>query len=69
MRRGDLDEMNASQFEERETEPQTKAAARISLAAELGHEPPQEGRKVVTSFPELGWPSIRAHCPGVLRVS
>ena len=47
MLRGDLDETNASQFDDREIEPRKRELTRVSLAAEPEHEPPQEGGKVV----------------------
>lgn len=50
--RGDRDEMNASQFEDRETEPQTKGADR-SLISNRARTWASTGGKVVTSFPEF----------------
>lgn len=47
MLRGDLDEMNASQCDDRETEPRQRELTRVSLAVEPGHEPLQAGGKVV----------------------
>lgn len=47
MLRGDLDETNASQFDDRETEPRQRELIRASLAAVPGREPLQAGGKVV----------------------
>lgn len=47
MLRGDLDEMNASQFDDRETEPKQRELTRVSLAVEPGHGPLQAGGTVV----------------------
>lgn len=66
--RGDGDEMNASQFEERETEPQTQGIDQGLISNRARTRTSTERRKVVTSL-NLEYPSSESIAPWYLVVS